>query len=405
MVVKAVIGANYGDEGKGLMTDYFCHQALLENKTCLNVLTNGGAQRGHTVVQDDKRHVFHHFGSGTFSNADTYISDQFVANPMVFVHELKELEELGLKPKTYIGQNCMLSTPYDMMFNRILLEHEGVHNSCGLGIWETKLRYYYTSFPRYVNIINLGDKSIANYLKGIRDGYYEKRFGDKGIIISSEWKDIFYSDGIIEHYIEDLRSMQRYTSIVYEPYNLYHDSYHNGYIVFENAQGLLLDDPKDEANSTPSRTGLKSVEIEINRAHIEHLISRMEVCYVSRKYLTRHGDGPFPEECSKYELGNDVEDNTNVYNECQGHLRYGRLNADELHARIEKDIKSSKLNPQKVSLALTHTDQHVKISGNFMSFFLTFNYISGHPDSSFVIDLDHPERYDSEKLNTFCNSI
>ena len=64
--VKVVIGANFGDEGKGLMTDYFCAEAIKKNESCIVALCNGGAQRGHTVVTPDgTRHVFHHFGSGT----------------------------------------------------------------------------------------------------------------------------------------------------------------------------------------------------------------------------------------------------------------------------------------------------------------------------------------------------
>ena len=61
--IKVVVGANFGDEGKGLMTDYFCHQATSKNKSCIVVMSNGGAQRGHTVnLLDGKRHVFKHFG-------------------------------------------------------------------------------------------------------------------------------------------------------------------------------------------------------------------------------------------------------------------------------------------------------------------------------------------------------
>lgn len=56
--VKVVIGANYGDEGKGLMTNYFARQADKKHKKCLNILFNGGAQRGHTVENGDFRHVF-----------------------------------------------------------------------------------------------------------------------------------------------------------------------------------------------------------------------------------------------------------------------------------------------------------------------------------------------------------
>ena len=54
--VKIVIGANFGDEGKGLMTDYFT-----SGSNDIVVLSNGGAQRGHTVTKTNGiRHVFHH---------------------------------------------------------------------------------------------------------------------------------------------------------------------------------------------------------------------------------------------------------------------------------------------------------------------------------------------------------
>ena len=50
--IKVVIGANFGDEGKGLMTDYFCNE-LSANGSVLNIRHNGGAQAGHTVVTPD----------------------------------------------------------------------------------------------------------------------------------------------------------------------------------------------------------------------------------------------------------------------------------------------------------------------------------------------------------------
>ena len=53
--IKIVIGANFGDEGKGLMTDYFS-----QKPNSIVVCSNGGAQRGHTVTTPDGiRHVFH----------------------------------------------------------------------------------------------------------------------------------------------------------------------------------------------------------------------------------------------------------------------------------------------------------------------------------------------------------
>ena len=87
MEVDAVIGANYGDEGKGLVASFLCS---MKQKPCA-VLTNGGCQRGHTV-QDEctgRSHVFHHFGSGAFCGAMTYFPATYYLNPMQFVKELQ----------------------------------------------------------------------------------------------------------------------------------------------------------------------------------------------------------------------------------------------------------------------------------------------------------------------------
>ena len=83
--VKVIIGASYGDEGKGLATDFFGSR---EKGDVINVLTNGGPQRGHTVeLSDGRRHVFRHFGAASFRRAATYYAEQFLINPMEFVRE------------------------------------------------------------------------------------------------------------------------------------------------------------------------------------------------------------------------------------------------------------------------------------------------------------------------------
>ena len=92
--IKIVCGSNWGDEGKGLMTDYFS-----QKPNSIVVCSNGGAQRGHTVTTPDGiRHVFHHFGSGTFNNASTYLSEDFIVNPIIFKQEYDELIKLGYIP-------------------------------------------------------------------------------------------------------------------------------------------------------------------------------------------------------------------------------------------------------------------------------------------------------------------
>lgn len=73
-----VIGAGFGDEGKGTMVNYLCKQS---NKP-LVVRFNGGHQMGHGVVENDVRHIFSNFGSGTLVGAPTYISEFCTVDPV-----------------------------------------------------------------------------------------------------------------------------------------------------------------------------------------------------------------------------------------------------------------------------------------------------------------------------------
>src|SRR6266436_2186871 len=108
MRARAVIGANFGDEGKGLVTDYLC----ATQGAGMVVRYNGGAQAGHTVVPPDRkyRHVFHHFGSGTMCGVPTFLSQFFVCNPLACMYEANELLALGVNPVLYAHPNCLVTT-------------------------------------------------------------------------------------------------------------------------------------------------------------------------------------------------------------------------------------------------------------------------------------------------------
>ena len=85
----------------------------------------------------------------------------------------------------------------------------------------------------------------------------------------------------------------------------------------------------------------------------------IEVCYVTRTYMTRHGVGKFDSECSKDEINPNMVDLTNVPNEFQGTLRYGKLNLNDLKNRIENDFNSNSGNLDiKKSLAITHMNEY-----------------------------------------------
>ena len=80
---RVVIGAQFGDEGKGRLT---AHHVVEVGDDAIVVRFNGGAQAGHTVVAPDgRRHVFSHVGSGALTGAATYLSRFFVANPILFL--------------------------------------------------------------------------------------------------------------------------------------------------------------------------------------------------------------------------------------------------------------------------------------------------------------------------------
>ncbi len=130
-----VIGANFGDEGKGLMTDYYAAKA-----DSIVVRFNGGAQAGHTVVTpDNKRHVFSHIGSGSFAGAETFLSRYFVCNPLLFRKEWDVLSPKCAIPQIHVDAAAIVTTPYDMMINQIAedLRGSGRHGSCGMGFGET----------------------------------------------------------------------------------------------------------------------------------------------------------------------------------------------------------------------------------------------------------------------------
>ena len=140
---RIVIGANFGDEGKGLMTDFFAREYMNKYGKCLVSCTNGGSQKGHTVISEDgDRHVFHHFGSGNFVGADTYLTRFFIVNPIIFNREYDELLEKKALTKTYVDKRCRVTLPTDMMLNQLVEERRGngKHGSCGFGIFETICR-------------------------------------------------------------------------------------------------------------------------------------------------------------------------------------------------------------------------------------------------------------------------
>lgn len=389
--IKVIIGASYGDEGKGLATDFFGAQAerrYTSHPTCdiVNVLTNGGPQRGHTVeLTDGRRHVFKHFGSAFFRGGVSYFDRAFMVNPMEFMREYDVLRAMQAAPEAYMHPDCRFTTPWDMLVNQLLQEKRGIHNSCGFGIWETVLRYQRGCGIPFSTFAGMNRDDRIALLRRIRDGYFIRRIREIENMHSSPdtlpedsgLKEFFFSEDLLFHFEEDCESMRYLCPMQSETFlNKYQT------VIFENAQGLLLDgNRKDDAEyTTPSTTGigrvLQTVENVFEGADVE-------VCYVSRSYLTRHGDGKMEHELAPSELKKQLpgvrEDLTNIENCFQGRLRYGMMDTDLLTKRTLSDFAvcgSAAGNLYRPSLMITHLNEYGGIdtdalAGRFGSLYLS----------------------------------
>lgn len=351
MKARIVIGANYGDEGKGTVVASYVKKA--KGGGVLNVLTNGGSQRGHSILTKDGSITFQHFGSGTYHGADSYYSRFFILNPMQFV---QEYEALIVKP-TYIyrDRDCLWSTPYDVMANLISEEQRKRQCSCGMGIWNTIKRYKSIGIT-FDEFMDRDDVGRLSYLGRVKN-YYEK-----SMEISSHWKKTWDDLNIAFHFMSDCEFMYKYTF----PCDISSLSYEN--VIFENGQGLLLcDTGKDTPDTTPSDTGITYALEMAKKIGIQDITAH----YVTRPYLTRHGDGHLAGEVSRLSVASTVqEDRTNHYNNSQGAFRYGILDINSLRDRIIKDARGI---PFEVEV--THCDEMDR-EKEFKKEFSDVNFIS-----------------------------
>lgn len=338
--VAVITGANYGDEGKGLGTYKFCQSFIDRGLYPLVICHNGGAQRGHTVIHEGTRHVFRHAGSGTFLDCPTYLSEDFILNPIIFREEYEELLEKGveLDNKVFVSEKCLVTTPYEMFLNDMKerKRNKSKHGSCGLGIFETIQRNKEVNFA----IGDLYISATTHKIKSEINKYFNKCVEEENLF---KYKKDYMNDpmltDIINTYFEDLKFMYSKIQIINsEDEKDFLERYDS--LVFEGAQGLLLDQNNKEGfpHLTPSNTGADNPIKILSNLDLSNL-DWIEVCYITRTYLTRHGAGHLENECSKDEVNSIMYDKTNVPNEYQDTLRYGYLDINKLIKRVNNDFK------------------------------------------------------------------
>lgn len=353
MKISAVIGASFGDEGKGAITDY-----LTSKSKSLVIRYNGGAQAGHTVTTPKcKRHVFKHFGSGTFNGAPTFLSRFFICNPMLFITEWQELwqklSESDFEPNATIDPACLVTTPWDMMINQALEMSRGdeKHGSCGVGIHETVLRNQDPDYALTYQELCCRKSALANTLEHIQKEYVRKREEELKIKVSNYVPQV-NDRRVFDKYWEDINGMTSYSKSC-----SWSDLELDGYdLVFEGAQGLRLDmDMGTKPHVTHSNTGLKNVGTLLEERNIKETLNAY---YVTRTYLTRHGAGPLENELVGLKVYSESGDDTNQFNSNQGWLRQAYIDSDQLVHDILEDISLSGCEKfVKPRIALTCADQ------------------------------------------------
>ena len=329
--IKIVTGLNYGDESKGLVAN------AVSTSTCLNVMPSNSCQRAHTVVENGVRRVFRHFGSGTLKGAATYFADRFLVNPAMFRQEWEELAAIGITPKVYCRASARIITVMDMYANVYLekLRGDKSHSSTGCGVWETLNRHQTLSNEK--NVYTLSD-IIA---------YYEELFKkwNHGTI-DDEAQDWLHGAALMHNSNRDLQFFYEHVEVIED--DIQEKALFHSYplIVFENGQGLLLDDSfcLDYDHNTPAYVGTK-VPADIIAKNFVPAEVQIEPLYVTRSYLTRHGKGQVGItgncECDKAAINSDMVDLTNVPNPNQGMLRYGKFTIEEANAAIARAVNDN----------------------------------------------------------------
>jgi adenylosuccinate synthase len=352
-VFKAVIGKNFGDEGKGLATDFLC----LSGAKNLVVRANGGAQSGHTVETGTKRFVFHELSSGSFRGADTYWAATYHPDLYKLSEEIEEFRAVsGFVPRIFVSPDAGITTVLDVLLNMAFETARGAgrHGSCGMGIYETELRERAGYKITVGDLINSDETWLINKLSEIRNNYVSRRLNEEKITVAGmgEYGELIEDDNVVINYAKTVYNNLKFVEPVASEQELF-QKYEQ--VIFENGQGLLLDSEckRFYPNVTGSRTGLANIA-QILKNVGEKLD---EVLYVSRSYVTRHGAGELPCECKASDIPGMITDVTNQPNEWQGKLRFGlHESVEEFVKPVMEDIKELNYRP-KLSLLLTHLNE------------------------------------------------
>lgn len=280
MANVVVIGAQWGDEGKGKITD------LLSRSADVVVRYQGGVNAGHTVVVQGQTFKLHLIPSGIlYPDTECIIGSGTVIDPQVLIQEIDQLEELKISTANLlISETAHVTMPYHRLIDQASEERRGTHKigTTGRGIGPT---YADKSERTGIRVLDLMDPTAlrkqlnwtVNYKNAILEKLYDLPPLDPEAVIEQY---LIYAERLRPHVVDcSLKIYQAFQQ--------------RRNILFEGAQGTLLDldhGTYPYVTSSNPVAGGACVGAGIGPTMIDRVIG------VAKAYTTRVGEGPFPTE-------------------------------------------------------------------------------------------------------------
>ena len=281
-----VIGAQWGDEGKGKITD------LLSRSADVVVRSQGGVNAGHTVVVDEQTFKLHLIPSGIlYPDTECIIGSGTVIDPSVLLKEMAQLHALNVTTDNlYISQTAHVTMPYHRLLDQASEEKRGKYKigTTGRGIGPTYADKSERIGIRVIDLINT--ENLQQKL--------EWTINYKNVILEKLYNlPPLDPKTVIEEYLEYAEKLRPH--VVDSSLKIYEAIRKRKNILFEGAQGTLLDldhGTYPYVTSSNPIAGGACVGSGIGPTVIDRVIG------VAKAYTTRVGEGPFPTE-----LEGDVE--------------------------------------------------------------------------------------------------
>ena len=301
-MVDVVLGAFYGDEGKGKVIDY------LSNDAKYSVRFSGGNNAGHSIEVDGKKFAFHLIPSGIL-NKDTraVLANGVVINPKVLIEEIENLKKNGYScDNLYISDKAHIIFPYHVMIDNLeeSIRKERKIGTTGRGIGPA----YEDKFQR--SGIRMEDFIGPNFKE-----YLYENIKNKNIILEANGFDKIDFNEVYNEYFIYAQYLKPY---VCDTTKMLHQAIKNNeFIVCEGAQATLLDIDFGTypyvTSSNPTIGGV-STGTGIGSRYIDNVYG------VIKAYSSRVGEGPYVTEL-KDEIGDKIRELGHEYGTTTGRPR------------------------------------------------------------------------------------